>query len=39
VSNEKIERTGFAPMFSLDDGIRELVKGAVMIQNRRYSNV
>ena len=39
VSNEKIERTGFTPMFSLDDGIRELVKGAVMIRNRRYSNV
>lgn len=39
VSNEKIERTGFAPAFSLDDGIREIVKGAAMLQNRRYSNV
>ena len=25
VSNEKIERTGFGPQWSLDDGIRELV--------------
>ena len=39
VSNEKIERTGFRPAFSLDDGIRELVKGYAMIRNTRYSNV
>ena len=39
VSNEKIERTGFAPAFSLDAGIREIVKAAPMLQNRRYSNV
>jgi nucleoside-diphosphate-sugar epimerase len=39
VSNEKIERTGFAPAFSLDAGIRELVKGFTMIRNdARYSN-
>ena len=39
VSNEKIERTGFAPAFSLDSGIRELVKGFTMIRNdARYSN-
>jgi nucleoside-diphosphate-sugar epimerase len=39
VSNEKIERTGYRPAFSLDDGIRELIKGFAMIRNSRYSNV
>ncbi len=39
VSNEKIERTGYTPAFSLDDGIRELVKGYAMIRNARYTNV
>jgi nucleoside-diphosphate-sugar epimerase len=39
VSNEKIERTGYAPAFSLDDGIRELVKGFAMIRNSKYSNI
>ena len=39
VSNEKIERTGFRPAFSLDDGIVELIKGWAMIRNTRYSNV
>jgi nucleoside-diphosphate-sugar epimerase len=39
VSNEKIERTGYKPAFSLDDGIRELVKGFAMIRNTKYSNV
>ena len=39
VSNEKIERTGYQPVFSLDAGIAELVKGFVMIRNRRYANV
>jgi nucleoside-diphosphate-sugar epimerase len=39
VSNEKIERTGYKPAFSLDDGIRELVKGFAMIRNTKYSNI
>jgi nucleoside-diphosphate-sugar epimerase len=39
VSNEKIERTGFRPCFSLDAGIAELIKGYAMINNSRYSNV
>lgn len=39
VSNEKIERTGFRPAFSLDDGIRELMKGYRMLSARSpYSN-
>ena len=39
VSNAKIEATGFKPMYSLDHGIHELVKGYTMIRNTRYSNV
>jgi nucleoside-diphosphate-sugar epimerase len=39
VSNEKIERTGYRPALSLDDGIAELIKGFAMIRNSRYSNV
>ena len=39
VSNAKIEATGFAPKYSLDDGIKELIKGYAMIRNSVYSNV
>jgi nucleoside-diphosphate-sugar epimerase len=39
VSNEKIERTGYRPMFSIDAGIAELIKGYSMISNAVYSNV
>jgi nucleoside-diphosphate-sugar epimerase len=39
VSNEKVERTGYRPAFTLDDGIAELVKGFAMIRNSKYSNV
>ena len=39
VSNEKIERTGYRPAFSLDAGIQELIKGFAMIRNARYTNI
>lgn len=39
VSNEKIESTGYQPAWSLDDGIRELIKGYRMIRNNLYGNV
>ena len=39
VSNEKIERTGYKPAVSLDEGIRELVKGFAMIRNTKYTNM
>jgi nucleoside-diphosphate-sugar epimerase len=39
VSNERIEATGFKPIFSLDDGIVELIKGCRMISNSKYGNV
>jgi nucleoside-diphosphate-sugar epimerase len=39
VSNEKIERTGYRPAYSLDHGIAELIKGYRMIRNSIYGNV
>jgi nucleoside-diphosphate-sugar epimerase len=39
VSNAKIEATGFKPMYSLDAGISDLIKGYTMIKNARYGNV
>ncbi len=38
VSNAKLEATGFRPEFSLDRGIRDLIKGFTMIKNSRYGN-
>jgi nucleoside-diphosphate-sugar epimerase len=39
VSNEKIERTGWKPDWSLDAGIAELIRGYRMLRNSRYANV
>ncbi len=39
VSNEKIEKTGFKPVHSLEIGIKELIKGYRIITNSKYSNV
>ena len=38
VSNEKIERTGFKPIYSLEMGIKELIKGYTILQALRYTN-
>jgi len=39
VSNSKIESTIFYPVYSIDDGITELIKGCEMLRNTRYGNI
>ncbi|MCF7838894.1 MAG: NAD(P)-dependent oxidoreductase [Candidatus Marinimicrobia bacterium] len=39
VSNAKIEATGYQATCSLDDGIRELIKGYQVVRRNQYSNV
>lgn len=39
VSNEKIEKTGFKPAFSLEMGIKELIKGCRIISNNKFGNI
>ena len=38
VSNEKIEKTGFETKVSLQEGIKELIKGFKFINNLKYRN-
>jgi nucleoside-diphosphate-sugar epimerase len=38
VSNDKIEKAGFKPKISIDEGIIELIKGLEYINNRLYGN-
>lgn len=39
ISNEKIERTGFKPEFSLQKGISELLRGYQIIKRNQYANI
>jgi nucleoside-diphosphate-sugar epimerase len=39
VSNEKLEKTGWSPQWSLERGIAELIRGYAMLRNSRFANV
>jgi nucleoside-diphosphate-sugar epimerase len=39
VSNARLASTGFKPEWSLDSGIKELIKGYTMLRDSRYANV
>jgi len=39
VSNEKIEKTGFLPNVSLQEGISELIKGYQIIKQNKFLNI
>jgi nucleoside-diphosphate-sugar epimerase len=39
VSNKKIEQTGYIPDYSIEDGIKELIKGYKYLQKTGHSNI
>ena len=39
VSNEKIEKTGFKPKWSIEQGIAELIKGYQVIKRKQFANI
>jgi len=39
VSNEKIEKTGFKPQYSLEDGIVELMKTYQIVRHNQFTNL
>lgn len=39
VSNEKIEKTGFKPKVSIQDAIRELIRGYKIVKRNTYANI
>ena len=39
VSNKKIESTGFAPETSIEEGIREVIKGCEILKRNQFSNI
>lgn len=39
VSNEKIEKSGFSPGVSLEEGISELIKGYKILKRNQFSNI
>lgn len=39
VSNEKLEKTGWKPIMTIDDGIKELIKAYRIIKRNQYANI
>ena len=39
VSNKKIESTGFMPKNSIEDGIKEIIKGCKILKKNQFSNI
>jgi nucleoside-diphosphate-sugar epimerase len=39
VSNQKIEKMGFSPSVSLQNGLSELVKGLIMFNHKPFTNI